>query len=134
MLDTSLNEVISYCGDAAERITRQNKSKQGAKLKAIDDKELLTYISKKIEIDKYSPRATVEYIKKHKLQFEHYISDFTIYRYVKKGYFPNLTMEKLPYEKIYHKKYQKIQKRASFGESIEKRPEYIKYRTEFGHW
>lgn len=133
-LNTNLGDISFYAGDTAERITRINKSRQGAKLKAVNDKELLAFISKKIEIDRYSPRATVQYIKKHKLKFNNTISDFTIYRYVKKGYFPNLTMDKLPYEKTYHKKYQKLQKRASFGESIEKRPEYIKYRTEFGHW
>lgn len=133
-IDTNLKEIVFYAGDTAERITKNNKSKQGAKLKAIDDKELLSYIQKKIEIDKYSPRATVEYIKKHKIKFNTYISDFTIYRYVKKGYFENLTMEKLPYEKIYHKKYQRLQKRASFGESIEKRPKEILNRNEFGHW
>ena len=133
-INTHLHESLFYAGDTAERITRINKRRQGAKLKAVNDKELLAFISKKIEIDRYSPRATVQYIKKHKLKFNNTISDFTIYRYVKKGYFPNLTMDKLPYEKTYHKKYQKLQKRASFGESIEKRPEYIKYRTEFGHW
>lgn len=133
-LDTQLKEIYFYAGDAADRITKYNKSKQGAKLKAINDKELLEYISKKIEIDRYSPRATIEYIKKHNLRFKTTISDFTIYRYIKKGYFENLTMDKLPYEKTYHKRYLKIQKIATIGQSIEKRPLYILNRSEFGHW
>ena len=133
-LDSNLKELYFYCGDTSHRITISNKKKQGAKLKAINDKELMAFISKKIEIDKYSPRAVVKYIEKHKIKFKYYISDFTIYQYVKKGYFENLTMANLPYEKTYKKKYQKMQKRATFGESIEKRPKEILNRKEFGHW
>ena len=134
LLDSNLKEIYFYCGDTSHRITISNKSRQGAKLKAINDKELMSFISKKIEIDKYSPRAVVKYIEKHKIKFKYYISDFTIYQYVKKGYFENLTMANLPYEKTYKKKYQKMQKRATFGESIEKRPKEILNRKEFGHW
>ena len=133
-LDTNLKEIYFYCGDTSHRITVSNKKKQGSKLKAINDRELMAFITKKIEVDKYSPRAVVKYIEKHKLKFKYYISDFTIYRYVKKGYFENLTMANLPYEKIYKKKYQKMQKRATFGESIEKRPIEVLSRKEFGHW
>ena len=133
-LDSNYKEVYFYCGDTAHRITINNKKKQGAKLKAINDKELMMFIYKKIAIDKYSPRAVAKYIEKHKLKFKYHISDFTIYRYIKEGYFKNLTMSDLPYEKTYKKKYQKVQKRATFGESIEKRPKEILKREEFGHW
>lgn len=133
-LDSQLKEIEFYAGDTANRITKINKSKQGAKLKAAHDKELLEYIYKKIVIDRYSPRATVAYMKKHKIRFKSSISDFTIYRYIKKGIFPYLTMSELPYEKTYHKKYLKIQKLASAGISIEKRSTHILNRTEFGHW
>lgn len=133
-IDTNLNPVKFYSGDTAHRIYKKNKKKQGAKLKAINDKKLMRFITKKIEKDRYSPRATTMFIKKEKLKFKYSISDFTIYRYVKRGYFENLTMEKLPYTKTYHKRYQKLQKRASYGLSIEKRPKEVLSREEFGHW
>lgn len=133
-IDTNLNPIKFYSGDTAHRIYTENKKKQGAKLKPIKDKKLMSFVEKKIEKDRYSPRATVMYIKNNNLKFKYYISDFTIYNYIKKGYFKNLTMEKLPYAKTYHKHYQKLQKRASFGLSIEKRPKEILSREEFGHW
>ena len=133
-IDTNLKPITFYSGDTAHRIYIENKKRQGAKLKAINDKKLMDFVANKIEQDKYSPRATTMFIKKNNLQFQHTISDFTIYRYIKCGYFANLTMDKLPYAKTYHKHYQKIQKRASFGMSIEKRPKEILSRKEFGHW
>lgn len=133
-IDTYYKEKVFYSSYTAQRITKENKSKQGAKLQQINDTNLMNYIIKKITIDRYSPRAISKTIKKQNIVFEYYISDFTIYRYIKRGYLNGITMRNLPYEKIYHRKYQKIQKRASFGASIEKRPNYINNREEFGHW
>ena len=133
-IDTYYKDKVFYSSYTAQRITEKNKSKQGAKLLQINDTNLINYIIKRIVVDRYSPRAIAQTIKKQKLKFIYYISDFTIYRYIKRGYLNGITMKSLPYEKTYHKKYQKIQKRASFGSSIERRPSYINNRDEFGHW
>lgn len=133
-IDTNLNPTTFYSGDTGQRIYENNKKKQGAKPKAVNDKKLMKFIANKLENDKYSPLAIKMFIDKHQLKFKHTISDFTIYSYIKKGYFKNITMDKLPYAKTYHKHYQKIQKRASFGQSIEKRPKDVLSREEFGHW
>ena len=45
-LDSNLKEIYFYCGDTSHRITINNKSRQGAKLKAINDKVLMAFISK----------------------------------------------------------------------------------------
>ena len=133
-IDTYYKEKTFYSGDTAHKITINNKKRQGAKLKIIKNKELINYIIKRITIDKYSPRAISQEIKKKKSVVLDYTSDNTIYRYIKRGLLSNIKMSDLPYEKTYHKKYLKIQKRASYGQSIEKRPAYINDRTEFGHW
>ena len=133
-INTYLKDIEFYSSDTAHRITINNKKKQGAKIRKLNNKELMDFVSKKITIDKYSPNAIKLYIKKNKNAVNEYISDFTIYDYVKKGYFENITMKDLPYKKRYKKKYKKMQKRATFGESIEKRPIEILKREEFGHW
>lgn len=60
----------------------------------------------------------------------------TLYSYIDKGIFLRLTNKNLPVKKNTKRKYKKVQKqaRASAGESIEKRPEEIDTREEFGHW
>lgn len=133
-IDTFYKEKTFYSSDTAQRITIDNKKRQGAKLNLIKNEELINYVIKKISIDKYSPKAISQEIRKKKSIVLDYISDNTIYRYIKRGYLNNIKMSDLPYEKTYHKKYMKIQKRASYGQSIEKRPAYINNRTEFGHW
>lgn len=63
----------------------------------------------------------------------------TIYKYIAKGLFLNLTQEELPRHGKKKHKYKKVKKnksasRAPAGESIEQRPEEIDEREEFGHW
>lgn len=60
----------------------------------------------------------------------------TLYNYIDKGVFLNLTNKNLPVKRNKKRGYKKVrvQKRASVGTSIEERPEYIKDRKEFGHW
>ena len=64
------------------------------------------------------------------------ISVRTLYRYIDDGIFLKLTNAHLPVKgKAKKKEKQKpVQKRASAGVSIEKRPEEIMTREEFGHW
>lgn len=63
----------------------------------------------------------------------------SIYKYIAKGLFLNLTQEELPRHGKKKHKYKKVKKnksasRAPAGESIEQRPEEIDEREEFGHW
>lgn len=61
----------------------------------------------------------------------------TLYSYIDKGIFLKLTNKDLPVKKNKKRKYKKVrkqQKRAAAGDSIEKRPEEIGQREEFGHW
>ena len=62
----------------------------------------------------------------------------TIYHYIKKGLFLNLTQEELPRHGKHKQAYKKVCKkeaaRAPAGESIEQRPPEVNERQEFGHW
>ena len=72
-------------------------------------------------------------------KFKTSLSVPTIYKYIAKGLFLNLTQEELPRHGKKKHKYKKVKKnksasRAPAGESIEQRPEEIDEREEFGHW
>ena len=61
----------------------------------------------------------------------------TLYSYIDKGVFLKLTNKDLPVKKNKKRGYKKVRKqqaRAAAGDSIEKRPEEIDQREEFGHW
>ena len=64
------------------------------------------------------------------------VSTTTLYRYIDRGYIPNVTNADLP-EKTKRKtrrKKKKVALRPPVGLSIERRPSYINDRTCFGHW
>ena len=70
-------------------------------------------------------------------EFSVMICTTTLYSYIDKGIFLHLTNKNLPVKKNKKRTYKKVKKtqaRASAGESIEKRPEEIETREEFGHW
>lgn len=89
---------------------------------------------KKILDEKYSPEAALNALQQEGEQM--CISVRTLYRYIDDGIFLKLTNAHLPVKgKAKKKEKQKpVQKRASAGVSIEKRPEEIMTREEFGHW
>ncbi len=63
------------------------------------------------------------------------VSTTTLYRYIDKGYIPNVTNKDLP-EKCRRKKPHRHVKasRAPKGLSIERRPDHVNSRLTFGHW
>ena len=81
----------------------------------------------------YSPAAALAKVKAERYDFSICVS--TLYSYIDKGVFLNLTMKHLPEKRKGEKKHKRkaIQKRATKGESIENRPKEINTRKEFGH-
>ncbi len=71
--------------------------------------------------------------------FETSVSVTTIYSYIKKGLFLQITQVDLPRHGKHKQGYKKVktkddQARASAGDSIEQRPPEVESREEFGHW
>ena len=86
-----------------------------------------------------SPAAVLGFAMIEGKKFKTSLSVPTIYKYIAKGLFLNLTQEELPRHGKKKHKYKKVKKnksasRAPAGESIEQRPEEIDGREEFGHW
>ena len=130
-------EETRYSADLAELRTRQMGTAKGPQLKIGNDRQLAEYIETRIQKDKYSPAAVLGEIQAKGLSFAVTIkSPNTIYSYIDKGVFMNLTNKDLPIRGKKKRAYNRIRpvKRAPRGESIEKRPEEIRNRNTFGHW
>ena len=132
---TDYTESTVYDPYVAEEHYQKKLKERGRDLKIGSDLKLLHYIEKKIVDEKRSPAAALHEIKKEGKEFTVTLSTNTIYSYIKKGIFLNITMEDLPEKKKQHKKKKvKVQKRVQAGDSISQRPEHIDFREEFGHW
>lgn len=126
-----------YSPDIAHKRYRENLKAKGGNLKISNDIALANFIEDKIIEEKYSPAAVLSYIKRKKLKFSVTIrSAHTIYNYIDKGVFLNLTNKHLPVRGNKKNEYHKVRpaKRAAAGTSIEKRSTIINARQCFGHW
>lgn len=63
------------------------------------------------------------------------VSTTTLYRYIDKGYIPNVTNKDLPEKSRRKRKHNEVKAtRAPKGTSIERRPYEVNHRLTFGHW
>lgn len=136
--NSDLTEEERYSPDIAHEKYKENLKAKGPALKIGNDRKLAEYIEDKILNDDYSPETVLGEIKRKGLEFETTITKTTLYSYIDKGIFISLTNKALPVKGRRTKKNKKVnrkkQARAAAGESIEKRPDDIDTREEFGHW
>lgn len=133
--NTDLTEEVRYSPEMAQAKYDENKKNKGRGLKIGHDIELANYIEKKIAEEKYSPQAALYAIKNEGKCFSVEIKSVnTIYSYIEKGIFLNLSVEHLHRKKKQTKRKIRRAKRPSSGVSIEKRPEIVSRREQFGHW
>lgn len=124
-----------YSCDIAEDKYRQHLKDKGRDLKIGHDHKLANYIEERIVKDKLSPLAVLGEIKNKGLVFDTTICVNTLYSYIEKEVFADITIHHLPMkDKRKKKKREVVVKRAPKGTSIEKRPYEIKQRKTFGHW
>ena len=125
-----------YAADVADRYYRENLKEKGPNIKIGKDHKLAKYLEKIIIKHKYSPKAALMNIKRKGLKFTTNICATTLYSYIDKGIFLEITNKHLPIKSQRKNKYNKLRRRARSirGESIENRPAYINQREDFGHW
>lgn len=134
-LNSDWTQEWRYSPDIAEEKYQRNLRAKGANLKIGNDHALANYIEAKIAKEKYSPAAVLGQIKQEGLKFSVTISIPTLYSYIEKGIFLNLTNKNLPEKWKKKRKYRHVKaKRPPRGESIENRPPEIETRETFGHW
>lgn len=137
LLKSDLTYKDEYCADTAQNNYNKNAENKGPTLKIGHDHKLAKYIEEKIIKDKYSPDAVIGEIKAKGIDFESNICTKTLYNYIDKGIFANITNKDLPVKKNKKKgtyKKVKIAHKNLKGTSIEERPESIDNREEYGHW
>lgn len=134
--NSELVDYEKYCADTGQRVHDERKHYKGAPLKIGNDIEYLRFIEKKIIEDGYSPQAVLYYIKSHGLEFNTTLCKATIYSYIDKGIFLNLTNNHLPVKRSVKRDYNKsrVAKKNVKGRSIEERAKEVLNRDEFGHW
>jgi len=136
--DTYWRDRLRYCADTAQRIHDERAANKGGTLKIGYDHKLAGYIERKIGEEKYTPDAVIGEIRAKGLKFEVDICTKTLYSYIEKDIFLNISNKDLPVKKNGKKrKYRQIRKVALNnlkGRSIEERPESVETREESGHW
>ena len=130
---------MRYSPDIAQEKAEANLKARGTQLKIGNDIAYADYIEDKIINGDYSPAAVLGELKAQgrERDFKTTVCVATLYSYIDKGIFLKLTNKDLPVKKKKKRRYRKVRKqqsRASAGDSIEKRPEKIEERKEFGHW
>lgn len=129
-----LTETKKYSCDKAQMKTDYEQTSKGASLKLGNDYKFIEFVESKIK-EHYSPNAILGMIKRDNLEFDTKICRVTLYSYIDKGLFLNVTNKDLLRKGKKKKKYKKVRaKRTCAGTSIEKRPKHIEERKEFGHW
>ncbi len=125
-----------YLADVAQKKYEENKQNKGAGLKIGNDMEYARYLEKMIGEKHYSPYAAIQNAKNQGLQFKTKICTVTLYSYIDKKVFLNITNKNLPCKR--QTKKQEYKRTVSLnnlkGTSIEQRPKEIKNRNNYGHW
>ena len=136
-MNSDLTKEMRYVADYAQKRATEERKKCGRQLKIGKDLHYANYLERRIK-EGYSPAAVLGELKAKGIDvfFDTSICTVTLYSYIEKGIFLELTNKDLPIKKDKKRKYHKVkvQKRANAGTSIEKRPPEIDAREEFGHW
>ena len=134
--NSDYTERTVYLADVAQRKYEENRTYKGANLKISNDLAFVKHVEHMIGEEKYSPYAVLEDIKNKGLQFKTSICETTLYSYIHKGIFLNITSSNLPQYKP--EKNQEYKRTVSLnnkkGRNIEERPKEISRRSTIGHW
>ena len=138
MLDSELRMYKRYCADTGQAIADRNKAEKGRELKIGNDLTFIRFIEKMVLEKRYSLEAILLYIKKKKLKFKTEVCLNTLYSYVDKGLFLNVTNKHMPVKcnrkKRNIRKISTVAKNNIKGRSIEERAKNVLKRDDFGHW
>lgn len=136
--NSDLTEKMVYLADVGQRKHDEKAANKGRGLKIGHDHKLAQHIENKIKNEKWSPDTIIGRIKEEGLQFKTSICTKTVYNYIDKGIFAEISNNDLWAKKDARKRnYKKIRTVAlnnKNGKSITERPKEADERTEQGHW
>ena len=134
--NTDWTTTMKYSADKAQLQAELNKTAKGAPLKIGNDHEFAKYFEEMI-LKGYSPDAVLMEIKKQKKHFRTNVCRVTLYSYIEKGVFLNISEKNLLHKgarKLQFKNKKTAKKLTDPKYSIEYRPLEILLRKTFGHW
>lgn len=123
-----------YSADKGQQVHEYMQTGKGRDLKLSNDYEYAKYLEELILKKKYSPAAALEEAKKK--NFKTTVCRTTLYSYIDRGVFRQLTNNDLWEKPRRKKKAEKPEQRVVHPKlpSIEERPQHINDRSEPGHW
>ena len=136
-LDSEYREIEGYSADIAQDDHDKKSSAKGRKLKIASNFNLEKKIEHLIVEEKYSPYAVIEKLKKDESYLETPICWRTLYNYIDRELFLNITKVDLPRKgKSSKRKYTRTKRRIKDVKArrIDDRPEEADARSELGHW
>ena len=125
-----------YKADAGERVYKENRSNCRRINRCLEVSRFLIYVVRKFQSDKkWSLDACFgAALKSGKFHRNEMVCTKTLYNYVALGLLPIKNID-LPEKLSRNTKSEKVREnKRNLGTSIEKRPEIVESRTEFGHW
>lgn len=125
------DDVVRYSADIAQHDYDHKATSKGAVIKLGKHFDMAAEIERLI-LSGWSPAAVAAVLRRGEIS----LCEATIYRYIDKGFFLHISNKDLP-EKSRRKKrpYKRIRtNRLVYGTTIEKRPDNINERQNFGHW
>lgn len=137
LVDYLWREVESYSAYKAQEDCDEKATAKGPHLKIGKNHKLAAKIEDSIIEGKYSPYATIEKLKEDADYQETPISERTLYNYIDKELFENITKRDLPRKgKSAKGKYTRVTKRIKDVDAkrIDDRPEEANERSGLGHW
>lgn len=132
-IDTNLKPYKKYFYDAGQRVYEQHRQNSHPCLKLVQAHEFIQYAEKQILEEKLSPDAVCGKARAEGA-FAKTVCTKTLYNYIDMCLLKVRNID-LPLRVKRKTKVQRVhQNRRIYGMSIEKRPEEINSREEFGHW
>lgn len=130
---SDLTEYKKYFAETGQAVYEQNRKNSRKPLKMAEAAEFIKYAEEEILTNRMSPDIICGRAKAKNL-FKKTVCTKTLYNYIDLGILKVKNID-LPLRVKLNKKSRKIRKnRRILGESIEKRPNKINERKEFGHW
>lgn len=120
-----------YSAQIAQDYADWQATSKGTPIKLDHDHAYASFVSDQI-LQGHSPDQIIGTLKK---SGKWTVSTPTLYRYIDKGYIPNVTNKNLQEKSVRKRTYRTVRaKRPPKGRSIESRPETVDTRNTCGHW
>lgn len=132
-MDTNLKIHKEYFAETGQAIYEQNRKNSCNPYKFAKAFDFIKYSEKEILEKKYSPDVVCGIAKKEG-KFKEMVSTKTLYNYIDAGLMKVKNIDLNLKVKMSNKSRKRRKNRRIMGESIEKRPQKVNERNEFGHW